>query len=373
MADSQPGTSDSEDHERDLTRFIGSLSGPLGLIAVSTMGLLLLALTYTLYVAKMFLLPVVIAFLLDRLLSPIVRYLARVGLPSPLGAAVLLLGVMGVLFTSAYHLSDPASRWIQEMPRHVRVAEYKLRGFKEPVEKVKQMAEQVDDATSVDSGEEEREVQLRQATVSEVILGQTQSLLTGGIVTFFLVYFLLASGDLFVRKLMRVLPRLEDRKKALSIVQSTERELSSYLMTMTAINLGLGMSLAAALWLIGIPNPLLWGAMAAVLNFIPYVGALVGIVVIGLVALVTVDTTVAALAAPGSYALLNFLESYLITPFLMGQSLTLNPVAVFLSLVFWGWIWGTIGAIIAIPILVSLKIIFDNVEFLSPLSEFLGN
>jgi predicted PurR-regulated permease PerM len=368
-----PDDSEPNESGNDLTRFTGSLSGPLGVIAVATSGLLLLGIFYTLYVAKMFFLPVVLALLLDRLLSPYVRRLGRIGLPSPVGAAVVLLGLLGLFSLSVYHLSGPASRWVQEAPQHLRVAEYKLRGLKEPVEKMKKMAEQVDQATNVQSDGEEEGVQVREATVSEVFLGQTQALLTGGIVTFFLVYFLLASGDLFIRKLMRVLPRIEDRKKAVEIVRRTEGELSSYLFTMTAINLGLGASLAGVLWLIGLPNPLLWGAMAAVLNFVPYVGAIAGMVIIGLVALVTVDTVLAALVAPGSYAVLNFLESYLVTPFLLGQSFTLNPVAVFLALVFWGWIWGVMGAILAIPLLVSLKIVFDNVDFLSPLSEFLGS
>ena len=156
--------------------------------------------------------------------------------------------------------------------------------------------------------------------------------------------FLLASGDFFLRKLIKVLPTLSDKKRALTITNTMQREISRYFLTVTLINAGLGLAVGTALYFIGMPTPYLWGAMAFALNFIPYLGALVGIVLTAAVALVSFDSIGQALLAPAAYLALATLEGNFITPTIMGKRFTLNPVVVFIWLIFWGWLWGVIGA-----------------------------
>ncbi len=176
-----------------------------------------------------------------------------------------------------------------------------------------------------------------------------------------LLYFLLASGDLFLRKLIRVLTTLEDKKRAVEIARRLQEDISLYLLTITLINLGLGVAEGIAMHLLGMPNPLLWGVIAAILNFIPYLGAMVGMAVIAAVAALTFQTPGQILLPPLVYFLLTAAEGYLITPHIIGRRLTLNPVMILLGLIFWGWMWGIVGAIVAVPLLVSFKILCDHI------------
>jgi predicted PurR-regulated permease PerM len=138
------------------------------------------------------------------------------------------------------------------------------------------------------------------------------------------------------------------------------------------VNVGFGIAVGSGLWLVGMPNPILWGILAGVLNYVPYLGGLVGYIIVGFVALTVFDTTGRALMAPGVYFLLNIIEGNIITPAILGRELTLNPVMIFAWLIFWGWIWGIPGALLAIPLLTMTKIIADNIEILTPLGSFLG-
>jgi len=192
-------------------------------------------------------------------------------------------------------------------------------------------------------------------------------------VTVILLFFLLASGDLFLRKLIRVLPRLEDKRRAVDIARQVERDISGYLGTVTTINLGLGAAVAICFTLIGVPTPLLWGAMVACTNFVPYLGPAINYGVFAMVGLLTFDTVPRMLAPAGLFLVLNVLEAYLVTPMVLGKRLTLNPVMLFVGLTFWGWLWGIVGAILAVPILVVCKIFCDHIEALAPIGEFLGD
>ena len=187
-----------------------------------------------------------------------------------------------------------------------------------------------------------------------------------------LLYFLLASGDLFLRKLVRVLPRLSDKKRAIEIARQTEGHISTYLSTVTLINIALGLIVGVAMHLVGMPNAILWGVMAGLLNFIPYLGALATAGILAIVSVLTFDSLGRALVAPLLYLAINTVEGYLVTPMLLGRRLTLNPVVIFLGIILWGWLWGIPGALLAVPILATFKIFCDQIEPLAPIGEFLG-
>ena len=365
------GESDEPPKQPDLTRITRWIRGPLGMVAVAVTGLFILAVFYTLDVAQSLIMPIVIALLLNFLLSPVVRFFERHRIPAPLGAAIVLIGLVGIMFTGVYNLVGPAAEWLENAPDKFTEAEYKLRGIKESLEKVEKATEEIDKLTG--NGENApQQVEVKEPAFSEQLVVQTRKLIAGGVILFFLLYFLLASSDQFLRKLVKVLPVLNHKKNAILIIRNTENDLSRYFLTVTIINSFLGLAVAIALFLFGIPNPLLWGVMVAILNFIPYLGGLVGVSVIAIVSILTFDSVGYAVLPPLVYLLLNTIEGNLVTPLILGRSLRLNPVAVFISIFFWGWIWGIPGAILAVPILVSLKIVADNVTTLEAIGEFLG-
>lgn len=346
---------------------------PRSLPSVALSGLFLLAVFYTLYFARLFILPVVLAILLNLLLAPLVKGLARLHIPAGLGAAAVILFLVGVLGTGVYLLAGPAAEWVDRAPTSIVRLEEKLRILQRPVEQVQRAKKEVEKLTQL-GGEEENEapVRIRGEGMVDAILGGAWTVVGAVLMMLVLLYFLLASGDLFLRKLIRVLPTLADKKRAVEIARKLQEDISTYLLTITLINTGLGLAIGISMHFVGMPNAPLWGAMATILNFIPYLGAMLGIAVVAIAALFTFDVLRDFLHPPLIYLLLTTTEAYLITPLVIGKRLTLNPVVILLGLLFWGWMWGIVGAVLAVPLLVSFKIFCDHVPPLAPLGEFLG-
>jgi predicted PurR-regulated permease PerM len=351
------------------------LRGPVDIRSLALSGLFLLALFYTLYLARAIFLPIVLALMLHFLLRPVVSGLKTLRFPEPLGAAVVIGAFAGVVTIGAYWLSGPASLWIAQIPQNLRQIEWKLRDFKRSVEKVSKATEQVEQITKV--GEkttpEVVKVEVQQSWIVDSMLNVTLSVVAGAVVMIILLYFLLASGDLFLLKLVRVLPRLQDKKTAVTIVQHVQTDVSRYLSTVTLINGCLAAVVSLAMFLLDMPNPILWGVMAGALNFIPYLGAITSTVVLSLVALLSFYDVWQALRVPLIFIGLTSIEGLLITPLIVGRRLTLNPVVIFIWLTFWGWMWGAPGALLAVPMLATFKILCDHLPPLSPIGEFLGH
>jgi predicted PurR-regulated permease PerM len=366
--------SGAEDSPRpNLLKLRDALQRPFGVRNVALSGLFVLAAFYTLYFARSFFLPIVLALLLSLLLAPVVRALRRLRIPEPAGAAVVLLALLGALGFGIYELAEPAAEWTQKAPQSLRQIERKLRDLKKPVQAIGKATEQMEKITQVTGGPATRTVEVKPVSLGQRLFSQATELVAGGLVMFILLYFLLASGDLFLRKLIRVLPSLDDKKRAVEIARQMESDVSAYLSTITLINLGVGLAVWGATAWIGLPNAVLWGVLAFVTNYIPYLGAVVMMAVLAMVGLLTFDEVGQALLAPGSFVLINLIESYVATPLMLGRRLTLNPVVIFLGLTFWGWIWGIAGALLAVPIMVALKIFCDHIEPLAPVGEFLGD
>jgi predicted PurR-regulated permease PerM len=341
-------------------------------IGVALGGLFGIAGLFVLDRASAFFIPVILAHLLDRLFSPIVRSGRRMGIPPPLGAALVVAVFLATLGGGVYSLSGPATEWIESAPQKMKVAEYKLRGVTKPLETVQQAAEEVDEAARSEKGEAQAVRIQEDQSLGGILLDQTRAFISGLLITIFLLYFLLASGDLLLRKIVRLLPVFHHRKKAVRILRCIERDLSHYLGMVVLINIGLGLAVGGAMALIGMPNPMLWGALAGLLNFVPYLGPAINITVVGLVALVSFEGTGQALLAPLAYLVLNGIEASLITPVAMGWRLQLNRVVIFIALTFWTWIWGIPGALLAVPLLATAKITCDRVALLRPIGDLLG-
>jgi predicted PurR-regulated permease PerM len=187
-----------------------------------------------------------------------------------------------------------------------------------------------------------------------------------------MTYFLLASNRMLYEKLVRASPKLKDKKKSISIVYHIENIVSKYLLTITMINAGFGLTIGIVMWLLGMPSPVMWGVAGFFLNYLPFVGSAVGTISAGLVALVSFDSIWWALIPPLAYFSITTTEGQFITPAILGHRLELNPVAILTSIAFWGFLWGVAGVILAVPILIVMKVFSDNIEAMSGVGEFLS-
>lgn len=343
----------------------------LRVIAGATVGGLLLGIFYTLYFAQTILVPFVLAILLNLVLSPLVRRLARIGVPEGIGAAIVLLMTLVIIGTGVFQLSGPASEWFDRAPYTFAKLERKLQDVKGSMKDVQEATKKVEQLA--DGGEEEAErVVVQGPSMAETFVSSTYSVLAAILIMTVLLYFLLASGDLFLRKLVQVLPKLKDKKRAIEIARRCERDISTYLLTVTCVNTCLGIVVGAAMWLIGMPNPVLWGALAGIANFIPYLGPTLMIAILTLAGVASFDSWTQMLAPPALFLLITSLEGNFVTPSILGSRLALNPVAIFAAILVWGFLWGIPGILIAVPLLAAIKILCDNIEPLWTIGQFLG-
>ena len=355
----------------NLERTADAVEGPRGRSIEMTI-LASLALLYTLYIAREFLIPIVFALLLNFLLSPLIRRMVRLRVKPPIGAALLVLLLITAVAEGAYQLAGPAQRWAMTAPQSFARAEQKLRSIIRPVQQVTQNVARAADAVAAPNERAPSVVVQAGPSVSSRLFGTTQRIAAGLLEIFILLYFLLAGGDLFLQKLIKVLPHFNDKVKAVEIARATEAAVSAYLSTAFLINIVEGAVVAGVLWLLGMPNVLLWGALVACFEFVPYLGALAVVIVLAVAGLTTYDEVPRALLVPGSFLAINLLQANLVTPMLLGHRLTLNPVAIFIGLAFFFWIWGVPGAFLAVPLLASFKIFCDHIESLAAIGEFLG-
>jgi predicted PurR-regulated permease PerM len=242
------------------------------------------------------------------------------------------------------------------------------------MEKVAQASGAIENLTTTTNDQQTKTptVEVKEHPLTDKLMVQTPELLVSALTMLILLYFLLAYDGVFLAKLIKLMPTLSDKKRAVAIAHEIEGQVSRYLFTVTLINCCLGIAVGTAVGLLGLPNPVMWGAMVAVLNFVPYLGAFTGIICMTLGAALSFDSLGYALLFPASYFVLATLEGNFVTPFVMGRSLTLNPVLVLLSLTFWAWMWGIVGVILAVPILAAFKIFCSHIEPMEPLAEFIS-
>ncbi|MGH7649925.1 MAG: AI-2E family transporter [Gemmatimonadaceae bacterium] len=354
---------------RALERALGSMhtrSFELSIICV-------LAVLYTLYLAREVVVPVVFAVLLKFFFSPTMRALRKAHIPDPVGAALVILVLLSIFGVGGYAVSGQAQEWIEKAPKAMAVASARFKKLRQPVERVTRTAEQMESATGV-SGEQTptREVVVRGPSLLSRVFGTTTSLVAGLLEVIVLLFFLLAGGELFLQKLVKVLPNLPDKKRAVTIARETEASISTYLSTILLINVCEGTVVAIIMALLGMPNPVLWGVLAALLEFIPYLGATVMVVVLAVAGITTFPGVGHALLVPACFIVVTVIQANFISPPLLGRRLTLNPVAIFVGLAVWFFIWGIPGAFMAVPLLAATKIFCDHIEALAPIGEFLG-
>src|ERR1700674_744585 len=334
-------------------------------------GLFALGVLAALYVASSIILPVVFALVLNLLLQPGVRLLGRLHLPRAVGALLIVVLVIGAIVGLVAALSVPAATWAERLPEGIPRLEAHLQVLKGPIQALQKVIQQAEQAADAPPGRGSIVSVRRDLGITGALFAGTRSVLDGLFTTVLVLYFLLVAGNIFLRRIVEILPTFGNKRQAVDISQQIQEDISAYLVTITAMNAAVGAATAVAMYLCGLGDPLLWGASAFLLNYIPILGPLLGIVIFVLVGMLSFESLWWALLPPALYLGIHLIEGETLTPMLLARRFTLNPVLIILSLVFWFWMWGVPGAILAVPMLAILKIISDRLRPLRALGHFL--
>ncbi len=341
--------------------------------AMGVVVLAILATVFSLYFGRGILLPIVLAAVLNFLLQPLMGLLnERLRLPMPVAALLVIAAVFAIIVGLAYAFSVATSDWAQNVPQSIAVLKQKLAFLSGPLSYVQEMLYSIEHM-GAPSGQPAAPVAVAEGNaLPGILLFGTASTLSAFFTTITILYFMLASGDRLLRALIEVLPRFADKRRAVEIAGQVQSSIANYLMTVTVMNAAVATMTGLAMWASGLGNAVLWGAIAFLLNFVPIIGPLIGIVIFFGAGLVALPWPFPALAPPLLYTLIHFAEGQAITPLLLARRFELNPVLVILSLFFWYAIWGVPGALLAVPLLAIFKILADRIEPLKAVGHLIG-
>ena len=362
------------------------LQMPVSIRSLSLAIIALLAGLFMLHWAKAVFIPFMLGLVFSYALSPIVNWMEIRRIPRTVGAGLLLLGMLGTLGTTAYSLSDEAVKLVESLPAAAQKFRQTIKTRQgssgSTLETVQKAATQIEQATQETSAPATSRGVMR-VTVEPARFNIKDYLWSGTIglaalvgqmtVVVFLTYFLLVSGNTFRRKLIKLAgPSLSSKKITLQALDEITGQIQRYLQVQLATSALVGVLTGLALWAIGLENAAVWGIAAAVLNLVPYVGSLVTAVASGGVAFLQFGSSNMALLVAGASLVIHTVVGNLITPWLTSRASRMNPVAVFVGLLAWGWLWGVWGLLLGLPILMIVKAVCDRVDDLKPISEFLG-
>ena len=336
---------------------------------------LALLLLYTFALAKTLLVPVFLAVLLSLLLAPAVRRLCGWHVPRAVASIFVLGSVLAATTLALVMISGPAQSFLAKAPEGLQRIEHEVREWRRPIEDMSRRASrsleriaQLGDPVPVDGPVI--------ATASPGLISRLAdsmpTAMAGLVIVVFLTFLLLLYGEAILRKMASLMPRFCDRRRLVETTRHTQHQLSAYVMTITLINLCLGLVVAGVLALMGVDEPLLWGGMAAILNFAPYVGPTIGLLLLTLAGFAQFADPADALLVPVVFLMIQTIEGQIVTPMVLGRSMALDPVVVFLSILLLGWLWGVIGMLIAVPLLTCLRICAERVRGWYPLARLLG-
>ncbi|MEQ8493741.1 MAG: AI-2E family transporter, partial [Gammaproteobacteria bacterium] len=322
--------------------------------------LTLLAAFYTLYFAAGLFLPIFFAVFISIVLRPLVRMLALLGIHDAIGALCVLVLLIVALFGASSYLADPLERWIEQIPRVQRELETRLWQVRQSIEEAEAAAADLKELAPGNSARENgRAVAVHEGSLLNRLFESTLFSFVQMLIVLALAFFLLAQDPERRWHIYRRWSRGGVTLRAgYGLLQAVETTLTRYLRISAAIYLVLGVLTALVMALLQMPNPILWGGLATVLGFSPYLGPMILVTCIAAVSLLTFDDWWRILGPPLAYGALTIVEGYFVTPTILGRSLTVPPVAVFLSMLLWTWMWGVPGAFLAVPILVVTLVVY---------------
>lgn len=336
-------------------------------------GIFLILLGGALYLTASFTLPVVVALLFAMVLSPLVRVARRrLHIREPISAAVLVTGIVFGSALAFYMLSGPVTAIVMDAPAYRDALNGEVSEFRARLDEFRNAQQTLAESGPDVADDQPAEVVVSSPTLLDNAATSLPQIAASILFSLIFLFFLLSSGDLIRSKLVKSMPTLSDKKRAVTVASEIERELSRYLFTITIINLSLGIVIGSILWFAGMPTPAVFGALAFLLNYIPYIGAVIGIGLVGVIALAEFGSLGQALVPMLLYLACTTVEGQLITPMVVGRRLKMNAAAVFLAVAFWGWIWGVVGMFLAVPILVFLKILSGYISGLDALGTVIS-
>ena len=326
-----------------------------------------LAVGFTLWAAQELVLPILLAMFFALIGNPIIRGLQRVYVPRFLGALLVLLGGLFAAGALGNQLIEPAGEWIRQVPREMKQVAPKLRDLYKPMLDANKAAQNIARAAGGESTSRPVQVIRTEANEPFKVLTATPRRVASVLAVVLLTFFFMVYGQQLQRNAIALLPTRQQKKLTVDILTSIEGAISRYVLTITVINICLGLALSGALYWLGVPmqEALLWGTMAAILNFAPYVGPLIGIVIMLLMGFVAFDDLWPSLLPAGIYLALHTVEGQIVTPIILGHSMRLSPLVLILALMVFGWLWGIIGLLLAVPLLVCVKLVLARVEGLT--------
>ena len=320
-----------------------AVSSPSNLRSFSITGLFVLAVLYTFYFAAEFVLPVALALLMSLLLLPLVGFLnKKARIPEAVGSALAIAALIVALTGLASLIYQPAASFLQDLPNHVHQIQEHLAFLSASLKQAGHASDQVQQLMGSNQAPASV-VTLKSPGMLQVLFNQTPVFLAKLIVVIILAYFLLAHRETFLLKAVKAVPTFQDKRRVVDIAQEIQTSVARYLLSVTLLNLGLGACVGFGLALLGLSNALMWGVAVFLSNYIPFIGAVAGISLVAIASLIQFENVGYACLAPLLYLALNSLESNFVTPNILGRWMTLNPVGIFLSFLFWGWLWGAPG------------------------------
>jgi predicted PurR-regulated permease PerM len=346
------------------------LPEPTDLKAVYLGLLLILALLAACYVAAEIVLPIVVAWVLKLVLQPLMRLMRGWHVPNGVAALLVILVLFGAVAGLVAALSAPAASWAEKLPAGIPKLEEHLRFVSRPIARIEKYARKAE-ALAPGAKPKAVPVQITGAGLFGDLVAGTRSFAAALFETALVLFFLLLSGDTFLRRFVETLPRFGSKRQAVEIAQEIERDVSRFLMTITILNLVVGVAYGGATLLCGLDDPLLWGAIAFLLNFVPILGPTLGIVVFTLVGLLSFNSLWLALLPAGLYLTIHVIVTEVFQPIVLARRFTINPALIVLALVFWYWMWGVPGAVLATPLLAITKIVCDRIGPLQPFGHFI--
>ncbi len=333
-------------------------------------GLFVLAVLAAAYVASDIVLPLVFAIVLKLLLQPALRILVGLHVPRTVASLLLILVLFGTIVGLGTAISGPARTWAAKLPEGIPRLEERLSFLRAPINTLQGFLQQVEGFGATGPSSNAATPALGSTLLTKLFTG-TRNFTSGFFTTVLFLFFLLVSGDIFLHRLVEILPRFRSKRQVVEISQQIERDISAYLVTITIMNAIVGTAMASAMWLTGVGDPILWGTVAFLLNYVPILGTALGVLIFLLAGLLTHDALWQALLPAGLYFGFHLIEGETVTPMLLARRFTLNPVLVIISLVFWFWMWGIPGMILSMPMLAITKIICDRLQPLAAFGHFL--
>jgi len=323
-----------------------------------------------LYLTRPIVLPIVLAVILKLLMQSGVRRLERIYVPRALAALIVITALFISLVSLGTMLSGPAHDWVNKLPEGLPRLRDRLSFISVPIESMQHFLRDAESYVSVTKPEGTAPTPASSG-ISEFVFAGTASFASGLFMTIIVLFFLLMSGDLFLRRLVEVLPRFRDKRAAVTISQQIESNIGAYLKTITIMNVAVGVATSFATWATGMDNPVLWGVLACLLNYIPVIGPVVCLIVLVLAGMLQIEPFWPSLLPAAAFFLIHVIEGQFITPILVARRFTLNPVVVIVSLIFWYWMWGVPGAILAVPVLAIFKIVCDGIPSWAPIGHLI--